>query len=139
MKARIHQKFKLPKSRLLKSAVVALLSVGFLVLVLESWIWFDVNRYSHIAQKRFHLDRTNSLLALIDSPDFTMDQKNMAVWTLGVLRDERALAKLESMVTGKPCHHSTEICQYELKKAILKTKGEFKWSGDVKKYEHAEK
>ena len=136
MKTGIDQKFKLSKSRLLKSAAVALLSVGFVVLLLESWIWFDVNKYSHKAERKFHLGRIESLLAMIDSPEFTLDQKNMAIWTLGIIKDPKALPKLESMVTGKPCHHASEICQYELKKAILKTKGVFKWSGDVKKFEH---
>lgn len=51
-------------------------------------------------------------------------KKNQAIWALGELRDKKALPILETLYTGAPCDHSRYVCQYEVKKAIKKIKGE---------------
>jgi hypothetical protein len=136
MKPEVKQKFLWFRLISVRVITIGFLTLGLLVLLSESCIWFEMHKYSRLAQKRFHQDRTSSLLTLIESSEFTLNQKNRALWTLGIIKDERALPKLESLVTGRSCDHSAEICQYELKKAILKTRGRFHWSGDVKHYEH---
>ena len=76
----------------------------------------------------FQKDRTEALLALIASNDHSLPEKNNAIWALGVLKDEKALPALESLLTGKECRHDSELCQYEIQKAIGKIKGDFRGS-----------
>jgi hypothetical protein len=45
------------------------------------------------------------------------------VWTLGQLRDKRALPTLYKYRTGKSCNHLRSICQYEIANAINWTEG----------------
>ena len=92
----------------------------------------QANSYANEAVLAFHQDKTKSLLMLIDSENYSFQQKNKAVWTLGVLKDEKALPKLEMLYTGKECNHDSALCQYEIKKAILKIKGEFSGSWQAK-------
>lgn len=81
--------------------------------------------YAKEAVSVYHKDKTESLLMLIDSENHSLKEKNKAVWSLGVLKDENALSRLEMLYTGKDCNHDSALCQYELKKAILKIKGDF--------------
>ena len=77
------------------------------------------------AANAFHKDKVESLLLLIDSDQHSLREKNDAIWALGVLKDKRALSKLESLATGEPCDHAKKVCQRELEKSILKIKGKF--------------
>ncbi|MBT6766876.1 MAG: hypothetical protein HOA90_20285 [Prolixibacteraceae bacterium] len=91
----------------------------------------DANEITENAVEVFQKDKIESLIALIDSDEFTLKEKNKAIWTLVVLKDKRAHAKLKSLLTGEKCDHGKELCQSEIKKAILKIKGEFKGSWQV--------
>ncbi len=95
---------------------------------LRIWIAGEANSIARDAAKVFHSNKTKALIALIESEDYSLKEKNNAIWALGVLKDKQALPTLESMVTGLKCNHDSEICQYEINKAILKIKGEFRGS-----------
>ena len=92
----------------------------------------QANTFAKEAVSVYHQDKTESLLMLIDSENHSLKERNKAVWTLGVLKDEKALPKLEMLYTGKECNHDSALCQYEIKKAILKIKGEFSGSWQAK-------
>ena len=133
METKLQLKTKKRKSRLIRIAFIPVATFAVILIGLEGWIRFETNHCANDADKQFAMEKTKSLIALIESPEFTLKQKNRAIWVLGELKSKEALPKLESMLTGKPCHHETEICQYELKKAILKMKGEPRWKLNAKK------
>jgi hypothetical protein len=120
--------FRMNLKKLVLYSFMALLFIVALTLVgMLSWIYIDARAIAKDAIEVFHKDNIESLLMVIDSDKFTLKEKNHAIWALGVYRDERALEKLESLVTREKCDHSRKLCQYEIEKAILKIKGEM-WS-----------
>jgi hypothetical protein len=68
-------------------------------------------------------DDVASLIAYVNSPNHTLIEKNHAVWTLGRIGDERAVAALKPHFTGIKCFHVKELCQKELKRAIKRCGG----------------
>ena len=86
-------------------------------------IGLGINRTSRSAMAQFDGDRIEALTALVDCQDCRLDDRDMAVWALGQLRDKRALPILYEYRTGKSCDHSRQICQYEISKAIRWTEG----------------
>jgi hypothetical protein len=72
---------------------------------------------------RFSGNDTNALVAMMNSSDIPLKDRNLAVWALGQLGDTRAAASLEKLLTGKPCDHATVVCQRELRKAIRQCRG----------------
>jgi len=119
------------KKIILLGAVIIVLGLTGAFFGIKAWIKADANEFANNAVQVFEKDKVESLIALIDSEDYTIKEKNRAVWALGVLKDESALPKLEALLTDTECNHDESICQYELKKAILKIKGEFKGSWQV--------
>jgi hypothetical protein len=105
--------------------VVGVLAIGTLLggAGLGAILWHihrSVQQYSKVAQEA-HPHSGDDVAALIDfmnSDSHRFRDRNLAVWTLGRLRDARALAALESAYTGKACEHDKKLCQYELSKAI---------------------
>jgi hypothetical protein len=97
--------------------VVAIMATFF---GLKIWISSEANTVAEDAVQVFHLDKTESLIALIDSEDYSLKARNNAIWALGVLKDKKALPKLQLLYTGQPCNHDIELCQYEIEKAIKK-------------------
>jgi hypothetical protein len=75
------------------------------------------------ARDRFSGNDTNALVAMMNSSDIPLKDRNLAVWALGQLGDTRAAASLEKLLTGKPCEHASAVCQRELKKAIRHCRG----------------
>lgn len=75
------------------------------------------------ARVRFSGNDTNALVAMMNSSDIPLKDRNLAVWALGQLGDTRAAASLEKLLTGKPCDHATVVCQRELRKAIRQCRG----------------
>ena len=64
-------------------------------------------------------DDVAALIDYVNSDSHTLwDRTHRGIWTLGQLRDSKALPSLESAYTGEPCDHDRELCQYELEKAI---------------------
>jgi len=93
---------------------------------LRIWIIVEANNIASEAVKVFQVHKTEALITLIESENYSLKERNNAVWTLGVLKEKEALPKLESMLTGLECDHDQDICQYEIKKAVLKIKGKFR-------------
>jgi hypothetical protein len=68
-------------------------------------------------------DRIGALMALVESEQYGIRERNRAIWALGQLGDPRALSVLEKHYTGGETEESGELSQYELKKAIALCKG----------------
>ena len=64
-----------------------------------------------------------ALVKMVESPELSLEQRNSAVWALGQLGDPRALPVLEKLHSGGECHHSQQLCQHELDKAIASCRG----------------
>ena len=128
---------QLIKNHFQKSKAIRILFISFIVFIFGiagtyfatlSWIQHDANTMAKEASIVFKKDKAESLLEIIESENFALKDKNKAIWALGILKDERALPRLEALYTGEVCNHEKELCQYEIKKAILKIKGEFRGS-----------
>jgi len=80
----------------------------------------SVQHYCAVAQQAHPCpgDDVGALIAYMNSPEHSLQERNHAVWTLGRLRDTRALPALRAFYTGEPCDHDRDLCQYELNKAI---------------------
>jgi hypothetical protein len=86
-------------------------------------IGWGIETASQKAMAQFKGDRIEALIALVDCQNCRMEDRNLAVWALGQLKDKRALPILYKYRTGKPCNHWSQICQYEIAKAIRWTEG----------------
>ncbi len=75
-------------------------------------------------------DEIEALIMRMQLEDCRMKDRNMAVWALGRLADERALEALKQEYTGRPCEHDKFLCQYELQKAICRCGGKMKNTPD---------
>jgi len=54
------------------------------------------------ARDRFSGNDTNALVAMMNSSDIPLEDRNLAVWALGQSGDSRAAAALAKLQTGKP-------------------------------------
>lgn len=81
---------------------------GYLHLTIQS----DVEKSSQVAQEVFPHpgDDVAALMAIVESAQHSLRERNQAVWALGHLRDPRALSVLEAAYTGEPCDHSRFLC-----------------------------
>lgn len=119
------QKGKLPGLK--KALVYGLLS--FLVVALIGFVSVcfsirsAVKQMSAEAVKEFPGDRVQALIAYAASENYTLKERNRAVWALGQIGDSRALPVLESFYTAGPCDHEKLLCRRELSKAINGCKG----------------
>lgn len=93
------------------------------ILFIEGLIGAGILQVSHKAMAQFRGDRIEALISLVNCETCNLLDRNSAVWALGQLRDKRALPMLYKYRTGKPCNHSTSICQYEIAKAVKWTEG----------------
>jgi len=89
-----------------------------------------------IAKKEYPGKAEDALLAyLADSTKSPQDRTKIAVWTLGQIRSGKALPVLNSLYKNDPegmtCRHNSEICQYEIHKAIVSI--ESNWMGAKEK------
>ena len=120
------------KNRLVKVIVLGILifisTITASIVIGRLVIKNQANNFAKEASENFHQDKIESLLMLIDSENYSLKEKNNAVWALGVLKNERALPKLQLLYTGEESNHEKALCQYEIKKAILKVNGDFKGS-----------
>lgn len=118
-----------------------LVLLGALVVVLGAvavlWAWW--NTQSSIQQlvqeameARPGTDRVEALIAIVDDASYSLEERNGVVWGLGRLKDPRALPVLQKYYTGELCDHVRNLCQYELKKSILKIVGRFVGFGQAK-------
>ena len=69
----------------------------------------EVRDVVSIAQAASPGDPVTALLSVVNSPDFSLAEKNRAVWSLGQLGSPRALRTLEALFTGEECDHSSYL------------------------------
>jgi len=107
------------------SSVTALFLIG--IAVLYFWIRSDVSKNIELAQKKYPGNAEAALISyMMDESNSFNDRTHKAIWTLGMMKSERALPFLKSLYKndpeGKTCYkdHSSMLCQYELYKAISK-------------------
>lgn len=103
--------------------LVALLVAG--VLSMSIWIRSDVKKNISIAQEKYPGTAEEALIAFLqDNSNSYNDRTHVAIWTLGMLKSEKALPVLKGYYKDDPkgltCHghHNQMLCQYELHKAI---------------------
>ena len=77
-----------------------------------------VHAASEAALQEQPADRVLALMAYVESPKHTLQERNRAVWALGQLGDARALPVLQKYMTGGTCDHAHVLCQHELRKAM---------------------
>lgn len=99
------------------------LLTSFLLFMIGTSIYIRVvlNKMCNDAEKRYH--KEECMLAMTDQLEdnsASLTDRNSAIWALGQLGDKAALPVLEQYYEGgeKECNHETELCQYELEKAI---------------------
>lgn len=113
--------------RIVAGVVVAGLLLGAMAFAAIMWhIHRAVQECCDIAQ-RAHPHPGDDVAAVVDfmnSNAHSLRERNLAVWTLGRLRDPKALPALESFYNGMPCDHDKRLCQHELGKAIRLCGGE---------------
>lgn len=97
---------------------------------LRIWIGHDIRKRIEIAKTDYPGKAEDALLAfLADSTKSPRERTDVAIWTLGQIRSQKALPVLKELYKNDPnyhCKHSTELCQYEIHKAIVAI--ENKWS-----------
>ena len=84
------------------------------------------------AQRSFQGDQMESLLQMAESEVQPLSERNKAIWTLGELRDQRALSVLNGLNVQEECDHERLVCQREVRKAIRKINGELSLQHDVR-------
>ena len=93
--------------------------------VVHSRIGHSVKENISIAQKKYPGTAEDALISfLLDENNPTKNRTHIAIWTLGQIQSEMALPVLNEYYKndpeGKTCYgkHDTELCQYEIYKAI---------------------
>jgi hypothetical protein len=89
----------------------------------------DVKNNIGIAEEKYELKGEEALIAFLeDKNNSTYDRTHIAVWTLGKIRSRKALPILHVYYyddpEGKTCcgNHDSQLCQYEIHKAIVAIK-----------------
>ncbi len=117
------------KKRVVKifvSVFVAGAVLGSIALGALLWsIHQSVREHCGIAQRAHPHpgDDVAALTEFVNDDSHALRDRNMAVWTLGRMRDAQTLSTLESFYTGDLCIHDKSLCQYELAKAIKRCGG----------------
>jgi hypothetical protein len=106
--------------KVLRWAAALVLSLVLLVAV-TAWAMIEWGVYS--AQKSAAVqfpgrDSSQALIDLVNCEKCAMEQRNRAVWTLGQIREQRALPVLRKHFYDGPCNHARNLCQHELRKAL---------------------
>ena len=111
-----------------------LFPVGIMVVVILTcalvamyfWIGHDVKQNIKITQQQYPGTVENALISFLnDENNSAYDRSHRAVWTLGQVRSKKALPVLYKLYNndpeGKTCysHHDSQLCQYEIHKAII--------------------
>ncbi len=116
------------------------LTVLFLCLFLAMRIWCGqaVKENISIAKAQYGGTAEDALIAyLSDATHSPKDRTELAIWTLGQIRSEKALPVLRGLYKDDPngvtCkyNHRTVLCQYEIHKAIVSI--EHGWLGAKEK------
>jgi hypothetical protein len=115
--------------------IIAILSLILVALLLSSYIaiyfWIDseVKKNITIAKEKYPGKAEDALIAyLLDTTNTPQNRSQIAVWTLGQIKSEKAIPVLTALYKndpeGKTCkgNHSYVLCQYEIYKALNASK-----------------
>jgi hypothetical protein len=112
--------------------------IGGLFLAMRIWIRHDLKERIEIAKKQYPGKAEEALLAFLsDTANSAHDRSDVAIWTLGQIRSEKALPALYRLYKDDPegvtCkgRHDSVLCQYEIHKAIVSI--EHNWLGAKEK------
>ena len=104
-------------------SMLALLICSFFAIYI--WIDLDVKKNIDIAKQKYSGTAEDVLIAyLSDTTNSPKDRSQIAIWTLGQIKSEKALPVLKALYKddpeGKTCYgrHNSVLCQYEIYKAI---------------------
>lgn len=93
---------------------------------LHIWIGGDVKKNIEIVKKQYSGSAEEALISFLkDENNSFNDRTHKAIWTLGQIRSKKALPLLKELYKNDPkgetCkgYHDSELCQYELSKAIV--------------------
>ena len=125
--------------RISKTLIIVLGSVLVLFTVspiaINGWIRSDVKKNISIAQEKYPGTAEEALISfLLDEKNSFHDRTHLAIWTLGMLKSEKALPILRSYYKNDPkgltCHgkHDQMVCQYGLHKAIVQIESRGQYS-----------
>jgi hypothetical protein len=131
-------KFKDLKRTLIFAGVsLAAILISF-VLTMRVWIGQGIKEHISIAKQQYSGIAEDALIAyLTDSTHTPRERTDIAIWTLGQIRSQKALPVLKKLYKNDPegmsCkyHHNEVLCQYEIHKAIVSI--EHGWLGAKEK------
>ena len=107
-----------------RRGLTALVVLPLVAFVAVSWvIGTDVRAARDAALEAHAGDQVGALMAVVETPTHSLQERNRAIWALGQLGDSRALPVLEKHFTGGPCDHERALCQRELGKALELCRG----------------
>jgi hypothetical protein len=106
------------------------ISLGLLflcfILAMRIWIGHGINERINIAKQQYSGIAEDALIAFLSDTTHTpQDRSDIAIWTLGQIRSQKALPILKKLYKndpeGRTCkyHHDTVLCQCEIHKAIV--------------------
>jgi hypothetical protein len=108
------------------------------IFAMRIWIGQGIKERINIAKQQYSGIAEDALIAyLSDTTHTPHDRSDIAIWTLGQIRSQKALPILKELYIndpeGKTCkyHHDKVLCQYEIHKAIVSI--EHKWLGAKEK------
>ncbi len=114
----------MPKTiaKLIKNTIIFIIIVLlFIFIFIFAWIRLEIMKQCRLAQQAYSGDCVSALIQVLEDEDNELEQRNYAIWSLGQLKDERAIPILEKYYTGiipdrEP--YDETLSQYELKKAL---------------------
>lgn len=90
------------------------------------WSEFTINDNIKTAQLKYSGTAEEALISLLnDENNSPINRTHIAIWTLGQIKSEKALPNLYGYYKDDPdgnsCYgkHHSELCQYEIHKAIV--------------------
>ena len=105
------------------------------IFAMDIWIRHDVKENISIAQENYPGTAEEALISFLqDEENSFNDRTHIAIWTLGMLKSEKALPVLKGYYHDDPkglsCkgHHNQMLCQYGLHKAIVQIEGRWMYS-----------
>ena len=119
-----------PYKIILACFVLTLLGLFFAWGSVIIFIKTGANKFANQAVMEYQEGKTESLLRMIFDESTSIEEKNTAIWALGTLKDEEALLGLQKLDSMMVENEVLGISEYELNKAILKIKGD--WRGNLK-------
>lgn len=126
--------FRISKTLIILSASVFVL-FAVSAIAINGWIRSDVEKNIIIAQQLYPGTAEEALISfLLDEKNSFNDRTHIAIWTLGMLKSEKALPVLRSFYKNDPkgltCHgkHDQMVCQYGLHKALVQIENRGQYS-----------